>query len=378
MSRSAERRACESRAISSSMSARIARAASIGVAAAPGDRLLQLRSSSARRASPNGGSTTLRDLPHHQHRRIVQAHAPGPEPGTRGVQRLSLIGWWHAWQSNSTSSGKRPSRLRFGSASTSIISATTIAWPIAQTCDAVPRALALLPVGVDLEVRRLDRGERVELEAHPRMARAHHPVGDEAVGVAEVARQAQRARATGSSVGYRPASRFSACVAPCCDVRLAASARRAVAGLAGHAVVEPGSARRAARGHVVRVAVEAELRLWAGFVEAEVARDALRPLVRAAPWYARACLSTRDHVTYSVCRTLESFHGCTEPWQRLLAQLTTPSSCPCSGTAASVPCAARRRRGACGRPRALRRDRQRESATASAARRAIAQARQSR
>src|SRR5258706_8440009 len=42
-------------------------------------------------------------------------------------------------------------------------------------------------------------------------------------------------------------------------------------------------------------------------------------------WYALVeCLSTRDHVTYSFCRMLESFQLDTDPWQRLLAQLTTP------------------------------------------------------
>src|SRR5262245_27369383 len=41
-----------------------------------------------------------------------------------------------------------------------------------------------------------------------------------------------------------------------------------------------------------------------------------------------ACLSTRDQVTYSVCRTLESFQGVTEPWHKLLAQFTAPRCLP--------------------------------------------------
>ena len=48
-------------------------------------------------------------------------------------QRMSDIGWWQAWQSKTTSSGKSPSRLRFGSSSTSSSSRAASAWPIAQT-----------------------------------------------------------------------------------------------------------------------------------------------------------------------------------------------------------------------------------------------------
>src|SRR5687768_714392 len=45
--------------------------------------------------------------------------------------------------------------------------------------------------------------------------------------------------------------------------------------------------------------------------------------------YARVeCLSTRDQVTYSFCRMWASFHGLTEPWQRLFAQFTTPRCWP--------------------------------------------------
>jgi hypothetical protein len=79
---------------------------------------------------------------------------------------------------------------------------------------------------------------------------------------------------------------------------------------------------RAAAG--LRVAVEAELRL----VRRSLSRgfhDALRALRRRGLVGARvACLSTRDQVTYSFCRMFESFHFVTEPWQRLLAQFTTP------------------------------------------------------
>src|SRR4051812_24021976 len=41
--------------------------------------------------------------------------------------------------------------------------------------------------------------------------------------------------------------------------------------------------------------------------------------------YDRACLSRRDHVTYSFCKTLEFFHEATAPWHRLLEQLATPT-----------------------------------------------------
>ena len=41
-----------------------------------------------------------------------------------------------------------------------------------------------------------------------------------------------------------------------------------------------------------------------------------------------ACLSTRDQVTYSFCRTLEPFHSLIEPWHRLEAQFTTPRCMP--------------------------------------------------
>ncbi len=88
---------------------------------------------SATRA-PNAGSTTFAICRVISIEESLIRTAPGPSPGTRGVQRLSLIGWWQAWQSNRTSSGNSPSWLRFGSASTAISSDTAIAWPIAHTC----------------------------------------------------------------------------------------------------------------------------------------------------------------------------------------------------------------------------------------------------
>ena len=62
-------------------------------------------------------------------------------------------------------------------------------------------------------------------------------------------------------------------------------------------------ARDCARGSRGRPSPRARL------LEAEVLAHPLRALVRAAPDRPRACLSTRDQVTYSVCRMLESFHG---------------------------------------------------------------------
>src|SRR5262249_56369662 len=52
--------------------------------------------------------------------------------------------------------------------------------------DAVPHALAFLPVFVDLEVRRFDHRERVELEAHPWMPCTHDPMGNDAIAIAEL------------------------------------------------------------------------------------------------------------------------------------------------------------------------------------------------
>ena len=56
--------------------------------------------------------------------------------------------------------------------------ATATACPIAQISHAVPIALALQPVGVDLEVRRLQSGEGVQLEAHARVAGGHDAMAD--------------------------------------------------------------------------------------------------------------------------------------------------------------------------------------------------------
>ena len=72
--------------------------------------------------------------------------------------------------------------------------------------NAVPAALALGPVFVDLEMRRPDLGERVELEAHARMSRRHDFVGNELFLVADVARQAQ-ARARDVLIGVIHAAR---------------------------------------------------------------------------------------------------------------------------------------------------------------------------
>ena len=57
--------------------------------------------------------------------------------------------------------------------------------------DAVRHLLARIVVLVDLVVRRLDRGEGIELEAEPRVPGAHDPVGDEFLAVAEMTGQAE-------------------------------------------------------------------------------------------------------------------------------------------------------------------------------------------
>ncbi len=157
---------------------------------------------------------------------------------------------------------------------------------------AVPAPLALAPVLVDDEVRRLGLGEGVELEAQARVAGAHDAVGDELVLVAEVARQAQarerhgilgRIEAVPHVLLVRGARR---------DVRLdpvLASARgRPRSSTPSDALKR--SPRRSAGG------------LWpwqstqifascAGCFEAEVRRDALAAVVPAAPGSraARAC-----------------------------------------------------------------------------------------
>ena len=69
--------------------------------------------------------------------------------------------------------------------------------PDRPNLDAVPHALAFFPVGVDLEVRGLHRGERFELERQPRMACGCV----KPIGIAEMARQAQIRARCGSSVG---------------------------------------------------------------------------------------------------------------------------------------------------------------------------------
>ena len=72
---------------------------------------------------------------------------------------------------------------------------------------AVPLALALLPVGVDARSAPAAICAKVSSSKLMRgWPGAHHAVGDEPVGVAEVARQAQpRLRDGLRSVGYRPA-----------------------------------------------------------------------------------------------------------------------------------------------------------------------------
>jgi len=79
------------------------------------------------------------------------------------LQRRSCIGWWQAWQSNTTSSGKRPSRAAFGSISTSR-SSRRRAPARSPTRARVPGALGVLPVSVDHEMRRLRLRERLQLE----------------------------------------------------------------------------------------------------------------------------------------------------------------------------------------------------------------------
>ena len=54
--------------------------------------------------------------------------------------------------------------------------------------DAVPNPLPLFPIRIGLEMRRLDRRERLELERQPRMSRPHDSMRHKAIGIAEMAR----------------------------------------------------------------------------------------------------------------------------------------------------------------------------------------------
>ena len=63
--------------------------------------------------------------------------------------------------------------------------------PDGPNLHAVPKALALYPIRIDLEVRRLDRRERLELERQPRVPCSHDAMRYESIGVPEMARQAE-------------------------------------------------------------------------------------------------------------------------------------------------------------------------------------------
>ena len=101
-------------AASSRRASRSARAASIASPPSPATALCSAVDLAAEARSPSsGGERAPHDLAQHQQVRVVQPDAPGPRLRARRPAHVA-IGWWQAWQSNTTSSGKSPSRLRFG------------------------------------------------------------------------------------------------------------------------------------------------------------------------------------------------------------------------------------------------------------------------
>jgi hypothetical protein len=100
-----------------------------------------------------------------------------------------------------------------------------------------------------------------------------------------------------------------------------------MARLAAHAVLDLEALAAQRRRRIVRMAIDAELRLVRRLLDAEVPRDLLRAIVEedlVGP-ASRAC-RRGTHVTYSFCRTGESLHFVIEPWQRLFAHSPRPGA----------------------------------------------------
>jgi hypothetical protein len=133
--------------------------------------------------------------------------------------------------------------------------------------------LALLVIGVDAKVRRLDIGEGIEFELERRMAGAHDAVVDRLVLAAHVAMQAQaRAR---HRVGQRIQAEFDVlCMRVAGHVRAEPALCAAVAGLAAHAFAHRVTTAAQLLGNVVGVTGQA-FRRGSGILDAEVCGDAL-------------------------------------------------------------------------------------------------------
>ena len=159
------------------------------------DRLLQLvhrrRDARAERRVDDA-----RDLPHHQHVRIVEAHRrPGPSPARAASSACRSSGGGRRGSRTARVRGRGRRGRAWGRSSTSIISDTASAWPIAHTCTPSHSRLRFSQSASGLKCAGSTAVNVSSSNAIRGWPGAHQPMRDEAVAVAEVAGQAQLARA---------------------------------------------------------------------------------------------------------------------------------------------------------------------------------------
>ncbi len=201
------------------------------------------------------------------------------------------MGWWHAWQSNTTSSGKSPSRLRRGSSSTSSSSAAASAWPTAQTRTPSHSPLRAFQSASTTKCA----GSVTEKVSSSKLMRGcPAPIMRCVTNLSRLPKWQERqsfACATGSSSGYSPCATLSACVAP-------GAAWRAIQSPAGpwHAShctpsVTLKRSPRCAGGGTSPWQSRQTFARSGRLLQAQVGRDAARALGQAAPGTrgSRAC-----------------------------------------------------------------------------------------